>query len=1068
MKDKKIKIFVFAFLAVILSTVFIFVINAATNISASAIITAVGNGTDITNSNKVTKDTAIPEKYSFSMEYSTDDNLAIISGGVNVPDRVANAWGANDESQQKSWYTAGVDTSNKPSLAVDSIKNNYSIRYNKVGVYKGKTVDLKVTVVDFETTPNPENISDREPVISFSNLDGTIAASVLDVKWLQLKLDFYETGTTTPITVAGNVTYWDVDNDQGVVLDNNNKGIYATRSSQLKISTISGDNYVFDASHQNSGTSIGDDESLGYAFSEVFEGASITRIFTFGTPVSNNWGSPRTARGGIAFFSQSVTGTKLPEPVKKVSTTTPTVGQEYTYTITQQIPNSIESYYYSSFNIKDTFESVITPNTNGITIVNEKGTNVKDNFNISKSGNIVTIAAKASYLSSDAFYGHTYTIRIPASINSGANLTSYKSDNTYKIPNKAISTTDKYEVESEIVYVTPNVPINIKYNIVSTDNPPASTISINKDKPDDITGRYKELDTYTAEPVLTTTWKKKKCSFNGWSTNNSLSSKFTTGQITHNLVTNSVFNLYGGWNCEELVKKPAKSVNNKDSIVVDNDERFNFTITHEVPNITDSNYYYDKYVFTDQIDSALKIREVDIVDKNGKDVTDNFSILINNSIITITAKNTSSADFYNQIYSYTIVANKKDGVDLGSYYNAATKEYEIPNKAKIEVNDATIDKTIIETNEVTVKVKQYDIKYHVIGETIPDPSKTDPTPADKKVFSGAQYTQEGKLTTRVTDKVCSFNGWYLDEAFTNKWNNGDQVLSNLDFYGSWTCDNIVGDINKTITDDKIKGTREFDYTIYQIVPNASAENYYQSYSIEDELEEVLEIKDTSKVKVLNGETDVTNKFTVEIDGNKVTITAKDTTQADFYNKEYAFVLTVNRNKNVALDKYLKGDKYIIPNKAKLIVKRGDGEVEEKISKEVEAEIYRARVDYEIVGTDRPDPNLTDPLPQSVTLLTGEKYKAEALLTTRDETKQCTFKGWYIDDQLDSKYVDNSEIEDDITLYGSWNCVPINEVVNVPPTAASARRLVISGVAILALAGGGYYFLLRKNKVKNEK
>ena len=50
------------------------------------------------------------------MEYSTDDNLAIISGGVNVPDRVANAWGANDESQQKSWYTAGVTASNKPSL----------------------------------------------------------------------------------------------------------------------------------------------------------------------------------------------------------------------------------------------------------------------------------------------------------------------------------------------------------------------------------------------------------------------------------------------------------------------------------------------------------------------------------------------------------------------------------------------------------------------------------------------------------------------------------------------------------------------------------------------------------------------------------------------------------------------------------------------------------------------------------------------------------------------------------------------------------------------------------------
>ncbi|MBQ9011618.1 MAG: isopeptide-forming domain-containing fimbrial protein, partial [Bacilli bacterium] len=613
-------------------------------------------------------------------------------------------------------------------------------------------------------------------------------------------------------------------------------------------------------------------------------------------------------------------------------------------------------------------------------------------------------------------------------------------------------------------------PVIVNYNITSTDNPPVSTISINKSKPDNVgVGTVYVGDKYTAEPELTTTWKKKKCTFTGWTTDNTLNTKWAanTTLATTNLTKNASIdgyelNLYGGWSCEKLVLDPTKTVNDKQQIEIEADEKFTFTITHNVPNITDSHFYYDKYVVTDQLEPALKIREVDIKDKNGSDLNDFFTVTIAGQKVTITANNDYLANpsFYNQTYNFMIIASKRDGADLTNYLQT-NGEYEIPNKAAIEINEDAINKTTLETNEVKLKVKKFDIKYHVIGDVNPPANLTDPLPADTKALSGSAYNQENKLTTTYIEKKCTFNGWYLDEGFTKKWIDGDKVNSNLDFYGSWQCDNVVNDINKTATLDKIVGTQNFEYTIYQTVPNLEEAFYYKNYEIIDALEPVLETE-KDNINVYVGETKVTDKFNIEVSGQTVTITAKDTTSADFYNKEYKYVITVNKKDGADLTDYQEGDTYIIPNKAHLKVKTAADTTEEKDSNEVKKEIGKVTVDYQIIGTNNPDSSLTDPIPSSVTFLAGEKYKAASPLTTRYTTKTCTFNGWYTDTKLQNKYQDDSVVNEDMTLYGSWDCI---EIVNVPPTSSFVSKvLLVIGVLLVAAAAIMIYTTAKEKKV----
>ena len=120
------------------------------------------------------------------------------------------------------------------------------------------------------------------------------------------------------------------------------------------------------------------------------------------------------------------------------------------------------------------------------------------------------------------------------------------------------------------------------------------------------------------------------------------------------------------------------------------------------------------------------------------------------------------------------------------------------------------------------------------------------------------------------------------------------------------------------------------------------------------------------------------------------------------------------------------------------------------------------VDYVIVGDVRPNPDLTDPTPGTSCYDKGTKYDQENELTTRQEN--CKFNGWYTSEDLTGKWVDGTALNNNLTLYGAWDC---GTSINVPNTAANISFIIL-GVGLLVIAGGVAIIIYRDKKLKSNK
>lgn len=143
----------------------------------------------------------------------------------------------------------------------------------------------------------------------------------------------------------------------------------------------------------------------------------------------------------------------------------------------------------------------------------------------------------------------------------------------------------------------------------------------------------------------------------------------------------------------------------------------------------------------------------------------------------------------------------------------------------------------------------------------------------------------------------------------------------------------------------------------------------------------------------------------------------------------------------------------------LMVDTKESTVSESLTLSATAE--KVCVNYVIVGDVIPDPNLTDPTPNSSCYDKGRKYKQEKKLTTRTN---CTFKGWNLTRDLTGEWVDDTALNEDLTLYGAWDC----PTVTVPSTASSTP-LIILGVGLVSISVGTMFYLVKEKKnLKNNQ
>lgn len=408
---------------------------------------------------------AIPQDYAeFAIGINKeleDDSRITIKGSKPFSTEQKNAYLNIENFVGQSTYNANPDTYNDErnvykhdsiqeafdlSYADDSLKG-YNITYKKVGVYNNKPIDVKLTIVNFQRSSETNSTATLPPYIYVYKK--TIGIGTHNVNWVEVKIDFYEAGTTKPVKVKGNTTYWDVDAKQGILLDSTNKGIYVSSNDNvLKSTKIDNRTFVYDPTSCNNDICGADAKNTPtYAFSEIFEGSSLNRVFNFW--VRN---TDRKVGGGIGLDAEAVVDMEAPVPTKEVREVGAKTGSnelkvkreyEYEYNISQTIPASVPGYYYKSFEITDTLEAPLETNKSNISI-KENNSDVTNNFDINVSGQKITVSPKAAYISSADFYGKTYNIIIKTKVKAGADLTSYKQGNDYVIPNHATRTYKDY------------------------------------------------------------------------------------------------------------------------------------------------------------------------------------------------------------------------------------------------------------------------------------------------------------------------------------------------------------------------------------------------------------------------------------------------------------------------------------------------------------------------------------------------------------------------------------------------------------------------------------------------
>ncbi len=334
----------------------------------------------------------------------------------------------------------------------------FSWIYHNIGVYKGKTIDIQVTLKNV-----PDELRDQFEGIWIDTTGIGFMAESCEVEYA-----FYDHETHEPVYVKGNMTGIDLDYEQNLYMKEGVDTVYIFTDSVV----YQNGDVIMSKKEMTDG--INDERGM---FTLLFEGERICFDWCM-----EDLGEGRLTQGYISFIPQGFLNTETPGPTENVNYTQCTTSDEIIYTIYQQVPYQFSTNYYDSFILENEISDCLSIVESGITIVDESGEDVSEYFTIEVTGQIVQ--AIATDLDNADFYNHYYTLTIPTTT-IVENLDAYTDENGTFIAN---DTTLYYnddslvsnEVETEIVYT-------ITSSITNGTITPSKT---------DITGGSDEVYTY--------------------------------------------------------------------------------------------------------------------------------------------------------------------------------------------------------------------------------------------------------------------------------------------------------------------------------------------------------------------------------------------------------------------------------------------------------------------------------------------------------------------------------------------------------------------------------------------
>lgn len=362
---------------------------------------------------------AVSGKYSFIAKYTK---------GITKISTFGEGW-----STTKNIWRDGTEEAYYSLRPQSNQKGNNGVIYSSVGNYNGKTIDLKITLKDWQ------QFSKYQGYISYSKENISHFAQGYD--YVDQSWEFIDQATGMPVKVSGFMTINDIDGGQGVQFSKEtstaiDKIYVSSADNWINYENINGEYKFFDTT----GTSSAN-EDLFATFTVLFSEQSSFRFKWCVNKSLLGWdyntlnfekdhvGDAGYQGAYFGYIAKKPLKTETLSPVKKNSDSNEVLVDKntlidreelQTYTIVHQVPDEYEDFYYKSYTFQDTLDSVF--DIQRVTITNEAGTDCSALFDMTIASHTVTYTAKAATLKNPDFYNHYYTTVIQAKIRKEAEL----------------------------------------------------------------------------------------------------------------------------------------------------------------------------------------------------------------------------------------------------------------------------------------------------------------------------------------------------------------------------------------------------------------------------------------------------------------------------------------------------------------------------------------------------------------------------------------------------------------------------------------------------------------------
>ncbi|MGX7119290.1 isopeptide-forming domain-containing fimbrial protein, partial [Enterococcus rotai] len=406
----------------------------------------------------------------------------VISGGLGdyntwIPSEYNLSIKFTPETKVEGW--GGVIATEAPNQKVMQVPANkqgaLGLWYRNIGMYNGELVDIKVTFDSY--TLNLGAGSQPFGVLRFFEKEMT--QDIFGIYDIKETFSFYKSGTLTPISVKGALTFGDIDYAEELVFPNfdasNWHKTYVHHQNQLGYG-MTGNELRFVGGGKDA-----QKENTPQAFATgIFQGSSVTiKYEDKPRNVVTKWPTGNGGQG-YTFILMTTNARPFEAPLikkqvsdsnetKVVTNTLVSKEEGFTYTFETRIPKERKEWWYNSFQITDKLPNGIE--TNGSIVVKDsvRNENLTSQFtsNVDANNNLTVKAINTKQAN---FYDKVLEVTVPVKLNAKVNLNSYPViDGFAQITNKATVMTQTFD----------NIQRNEVSNTVTTKvpfDPPKPTI----------------------------------------------------------------------------------------------------------------------------------------------------------------------------------------------------------------------------------------------------------------------------------------------------------------------------------------------------------------------------------------------------------------------------------------------------------------------------------------------------------------------------------------------------------------------------------------------------------------